>query len=111
MCHRRTPSSSAAGLARNSHRYKFSRPIGEIRRACWQPSFLLAGAAGRGPSAAATGQTIAVVRRRNASLGTSRAYPYPLTPTSHPRLDGLAAGGNKAFDGSRRDTGLLGGLG
>jgi hypothetical protein len=34
-----------------------------------------------------------------------------LTPTSHRRLDGLAAGGNKAFDGSRRDTGLLGGLG
>src|SRR4051794_10471280 len=33
-----------------------------------------------------------------------------LTPTSHRRLDGLAARSNKAFDGSRRDTGLLGGL-
>src|SRR4051794_33343627 len=32
----------------------------------------------------------------------------PRPPTSHPRLDGFAAGGNKAFDGSRQDTGLLG---
>jgi len=34
-----------------------------------------------------------------------------LIPTSHRRLNGLAAGGNKAFDGSRRDTGPFGGLG